>query len=155
MLQDPGPWCCRSGLLWGWPIKIKVVPDQFKQDGWCQSITSVGFNFPARSDFLCLSWRRFSSQPFHRPFSHWHQRNSYQHSSKGGQVSDFFLCISLQQVNRTLAPLGSDRFYQLVQNGFYNQSALFRVVPGFVLQFGISGLQFRLRSSWVKSSQVP
>merc|ERR1712004_295339 len=51
------------------------------------------------------------------------------------------------QVNRTLAPLGSDRFYQLVQDGFYNQSALFRVVPGFVLQFGISGLQFRLKSS--------
>ena len=65
----------------------------------------------------------------------------------GGQVSDSFFCISLQQVNRTLAPMGSDRFYQLVQHGFYNQSALFRVVPGFVLQFGISGLQFRLRSS--------
>ena len=43
------------------------------------------------------------------------------------------------QVTRSLAPLGADRFYALVQDGFYNQSALFRVVPGFVLQFGISG----------------
>ena len=43
------------------------------------------------------------------------------------------------QVTRSLAPLGADRFFALVQDGFYNQSALFRVVPGFVLQFGISG----------------
>ena len=42
-------------------------------------------------------------------------------------------------MNRSLAPLGADRFYALVRDGFYNQSALFRVVPGFVLQFGISG----------------
>merc|ERR1712218_202920 len=52
------------------------------------------------------------------------------------------------QVNRTLAPLGSDRFYQLVQDGFYNQSALFRVVPGFVLQFGISG-NSSLNDKWL------
>ena len=43
------------------------------------------------------------------------------------------------QVNRSLAPLGADRFYALVRDGFYNQSAFFRVVPDFVLQFGISG----------------
>merc|ERR1712223_1784884 len=52
------------------------------------------------------------------------------------------------QVNRTLAPLGSDRFYKLVQDGFYNQSALFRVVPGFVLQFGISG-NSSLNEKWL------
>merc|ERR1712032_390754 len=43
------------------------------------------------------------------------------------------------EVTRSLAPLGADRFFALVQDGFYNQSALFRVVPDFVLQFGISG----------------
>jgi len=51
-------------------------------------------------------------------------------------VSDTPIVI---EVTRSLAPLGVDRFYALVQDGFYNQSALFRVVPGFVLQFGISG----------------
>merc|ERR1719400_2911122 len=52
------------------------------------------------------------------------------------------------QVNRSLAPLGADRFYALVQDGFYDQSALFRVVPGFVLQFGISG-NSTLNEKWL------
>ena len=43
------------------------------------------------------------------------------------------------QVTRSLAPLGADRFYALVKDGFYQDSAIFRVVPKFVLQFGISG----------------
>ena len=42
------------------------------------------------------------------------------------------------KVTRTWAPLGADRFYNLVKNGFYDQCTLFRVVPGFVVQFGIS-----------------
>merc|ERR1711935_62872 len=34
---------------------------------------------------------------------------------------------------------GADRFYALVTDGFFNNSAFFRVVPSFVVQFGISG----------------
>src|SRR5258708_13807366 len=41
------------------------------------------------------------------------------------------------QVNRAWAPLGADRFYNLVKNGFYNDAAFFRVLPRFVAQFGI------------------
>jgi peptidyl-prolyl cis-trans isomerase A (cyclophilin A) len=44
------------------------------------------------------------------------------------------------EVTRSWAPLGVDRFYSLVQDGFYNQAGFFRVVPDFVLQFGISAL---------------
>ena len=43
------------------------------------------------------------------------------------------------EVTRAWAPIGADRFYNLVKNGFYNNAELFRVVPGFVVQFGISG----------------
>ena len=43
------------------------------------------------------------------------------------------------EVNRTWAPVGADHFYTLVNENFYANSALFRVVPNFVLQFGISG----------------
>jgi len=42
------------------------------------------------------------------------------------------------EVTRAWAPLGADRFYNLVKNGFYNDASLFRVLPGFVVQFGIS-----------------
>jgi cyclophilin family peptidyl-prolyl cis-trans isomerase len=44
------------------------------------------------------------------------------------------------EVIRNWAPLGVDRFYSLVKDGFYNQAAFFRVVPNFVLQFGISAV---------------
>jgi peptidyl-prolyl cis-trans isomerase A (cyclophilin A) len=42
------------------------------------------------------------------------------------------------RVTRAWAPLGADRFYNLVKNGYYDECSLFRVVPGFVVQFGIS-----------------
>jgi peptidyl-prolyl cis-trans isomerase A (cyclophilin A) len=43
------------------------------------------------------------------------------------------------QVTRSWAPIGADRFYNLVKHGFYNGAAFFRIVPGFVVQFGLSG----------------
>ncbi len=42
------------------------------------------------------------------------------------------------QVTRGWAPLGADRFYNLVKNGYYDGASFFRVLPGFVAQFGIS-----------------
>jgi peptidyl-prolyl cis-trans isomerase A (cyclophilin A) len=42
-------------------------------------------------------------------------------------------------VHRAWAPLGADRFYNLVRAQFFDGVAFFRVVKGFVVQFGISG----------------
>ena len=42
------------------------------------------------------------------------------------------------EVTRAWAPLGSDRFYNLVKYHFYDGAAFFRVLPGFVAQFGLS-----------------
>jgi peptidyl-prolyl cis-trans isomerase A (cyclophilin A) len=41
-------------------------------------------------------------------------------------------------VTRAWAPLGADRFYNLVKHHFYDNASVFRVVPNFVAQFGIS-----------------
>ena len=41
-------------------------------------------------------------------------------------------------VTRAWAPIGVDRFYNLVKHHFYDNMVVFRAVPGFVVQFGIS-----------------
>ena len=43
------------------------------------------------------------------------------------------------EVTRSLAPNGADRFYNLIKSGYFTDIAFFRVVPGFMVQFGISG----------------
>lgn len=50
------------------------------------------------------------------------------HTTKG----DFTM-----KVTRAWAPLGADRFYNLVEHHFYDGASLFRVVPHFVVQFGL------------------
>lgn len=42
------------------------------------------------------------------------------------------------EVHRVWAPLGADRFYNLVKTGFFTDAAFFRVVPNFMVQFGLS-----------------
>ena len=43
------------------------------------------------------------------------------------------------EVHRDWAPIGADRFYNLVKNGFYDNARFFRVISGFMVQFGING----------------
>lgn len=42
-------------------------------------------------------------------------------------------------VHRDWAPVGAHRFYELVKAGFYDECRFFRVIPNFMVQFGISG----------------
>jgi peptidyl-prolyl cis-trans isomerase A (cyclophilin A) len=43
------------------------------------------------------------------------------------------------EVNRAWAPLGADRFYNMVKVGYLNDVAFFRAIQGFMVQFGIHG----------------
>jgi peptidyl-prolyl cis-trans isomerase A (cyclophilin A) len=54
-------------------------------------------------------------------------------------------------VHRAWAPRGADRFYDLVRAGFYDGDRLFRVVPGFVVQFGINPSP-KVSSAWLNAT---
>ena len=54
-------------------------------------------------------------------------------------------------VTRAWAPLGADRFYNLVKHHFYDNASFFRVVPGFVVQFGLSAYP-PVSAAWAKAT---
>lgn len=61
------------------------------------------------------------------------------------------------EVQREWAPNGADRFYQLVSSGFYDECKFFRVVPDFMVQFGINGdpkVQKGWRDATIKDDPV-
>ena len=43
------------------------------------------------------------------------------------------------EVTRAWAPKGADRFYNLVKYGYFDGGRFFRVIPNFMVQFGIHG----------------
>jgi len=51
------------------------------------------------------------------------------------------------EVTRSLSPNGADRFYNLVKAGFFKDVAFFRVVPHFMVQFGMHG-DPKINSAW-------
>jgi peptidyl-prolyl cis-trans isomerase A (cyclophilin A) len=55
------------------------------------------------------------------------------------------------QVNRAWAPLGAQRFYGLVRNGYYDGVRFFRVIPGFMAQFGVHGVP-AVNDAWSNES---
>ena len=57
------------------------------------------------------------------------------------------------QVTRAWAPHGADRFYNLVKNGFYDNVRFFRVISGFMVQFGING-DPQLSARW-RAASIP
>jgi peptidyl-prolyl cis-trans isomerase A (cyclophilin A) len=61
------------------------------------------------------------------------------------------------EVHRDWAPNGADRFYNLVKNGFYDNARFFRVISGFMVQFGINGdpaISTRWREARIKDDPV-
>jgi peptidyl-prolyl cis-trans isomerase A (cyclophilin A) len=55
------------------------------------------------------------------------------------------------QVHRDWAPKGADRFFNLVKYGYYDGARFFRVLPGFMVQFGING-DPSIQSAWVDAN---
>jgi cyclophilin family peptidyl-prolyl cis-trans isomerase len=57
------------------------------------------------------------------------------------------------EVQRDWAPNGADRFYNLVKNGFYDEARFFRVISGFMVQFGINA-DPKLSAQW-RMANIP
>ena len=55
------------------------------------------------------------------------------------------------EVHREWAPIGADRFYNLVSNGLYDGCKFFRIVPDFMAQWGING-DPKISAQWRKST---
>ena len=55
------------------------------------------------------------------------------------------------EVHREWAPLGADRFYTLVKGGFYDGVRFFRVLSGFMAQFGLSG-DPKVQAAWASAN---
>jgi len=55
------------------------------------------------------------------------------------------------EVHRDWAPLGADRFYNMVKSGFFTDIYFFRVVPKFMVQFGIPGNP-KVAAAWEKAN---
>jgi peptidyl-prolyl cis-trans isomerase A (cyclophilin A) len=65
--------------------------------------------------------------------------------------------VFVLQVTRAWAPQGADRFYNLVKSGFYDNVRFFRVISGFMVQFGINGdpaVMARWREASIKDDPV-
>ncbi len=54
------------------------------------------------------------------------------------------------EVHRAWAPIGADRFYNMAKNNFFDDASFFRVVPGFMAQFGIPASP-RVSAAWMKA----
>jgi homoserine O-acetyltransferase len=57
------------------------------------------------------------------------------------------------EAQRAWAPHGVDRFYGLARAGFFDDSRFFRVVPGYIAQFGIAG-DAKLAAVW-RNETIP
>lgn len=57
------------------------------------------------------------------------------------------------EVHRDWAPVGADRFYNLVSSGYYDDVRFFRVIDGFMAQFGMHG-DPQVTARW-RSAQIP
>ena len=56
--------------------------------------------------------------------------------------------------HRDWAPLGVDRFYHLVRMGYYDETRFFRVLKGFMAQFGVNG-DPRVNAAWEGLTLAP
>jgi len=59
-------------------------------------------------------------------------------SGASGERGERLLEVAIEVV-RAWAPIGADRFYNLVRHGYYDDARFHRTVPDFIVQWGLAG----------------
>jgi len=96
---------------------------------------------------IIVIWAAFAALPAQRPAQSTRQFLLQPDSPEMNRRAPDNFQVRLQttkglifiEVRRAWAPHGVDRFYNLVDRGYYNNSAIFRVIAGKWAQFGING----------------
>ena len=57
-------------------------------------------------------------------------------------------------VDRAFSPEGVDRFLELVKSGFFTDQIMYRVMPGFLIQFGVNG-DPAIHKAWQEKAALP
>lgn len=94
-------------------------------------------NYPAPSDNVSISTKLAASNKHGAPerfLVHWKTSIG---SADADDNNDNNSLITVEII-REWSPIGVDRFYQLILDKFYNCATFFRVVPNFIVQFGIA-----------------
>lgn len=63
-------------------------------------------------------------------------------------VGDFHI-----KLERSYSPKGVDRFIELVDDGFFSDMLLYRVIPGFLIQFGVAAMPEMTRK-WTQGKRI-
>ena len=101
-----------------------------------------------RKIFLCMAWLVVIATACHRPAfkSKWAKVTAPEKFKARFETTKGSFEI---EATRQWSPLAVDRLYQLIKTGFYNDIALYRVIPHFVAQFGTNN-DTLLNASWIK-----
>ncbi len=100
-----------------------------------------------RKIFLCIAWIAIASACHHPVFkSKWTKSIAPEKFKARFETTKGSFEI---EATRQWSPLAVDRLYQLIKTGFYNNAALYRIIPNFVAQFGTNN-DTLLNASWIK-----
>ncbi len=96
-----------------------------------------GILFIAIFSLVNCTGRQYGSDPLHNPaHEEWNQIAPTTSKVKIESTKGTFVV----ELHRDWAPIGVDRFYNLVRLGFYDDSRFYRVRKDFITQFGIAGI---------------
>jgi cyclophilin family peptidyl-prolyl cis-trans isomerase len=97
-------------------------------------LAAIGLAFIAAARRATAQSTAERARALHDPSSaFWRERSPAVYRAQFETTKGVFVL----EITRALSPLGADRFYNLIRAGYYDDSRFTRVVPNFIVQFGV------------------